>query len=230
MRYLHPVGPHEVFVGSGTYVTRRDGKPLSLVEHWTIHELPDGAWLMRVDRDGREGDGRSELIEAWRPPGAEEGRVERFDVAASNKPDDVPRRAQMTVEVIGTQVHVGRSLGQAARQADTLDVPDHILLQPGAYAFVGGLLERGDGPLLWRYGRTGGYRAEVATAAVRPGDETRVVVSGKARVARAYYSDWLLGPENAVIGDICYWVDAHGMLVGCELGSFSVTLERYAFR
>jgi hypothetical protein len=230
MRYLHPVGPHEVFVGSGTHVTRRDGEPFGPVEHWTIHELPDGAWLMRVDGDGREVDGRSELIEAWRSPDDEGGRIERFDVVASNRPDDVPRRVRATYETVGAQLSVGRSLGADERLADVLDLPAGTMMQPGAYAFVGGLLTGGAMSVAWRHGLGGLYAAELATVAVQAGESSELEVSGRVRAVREYRGGGVMGPSHPLLGEVRYWVDTYGMLVRCTAGEIEVTLERYAFR
>lgn len=72
MRYIHSVGVHEKFVASGEYTHHHS--------QWCIHQLPDGAWMMRVDWDKRRVDGTSVLLEAWRSPIAEGGYVERFDM------------------------------------------------------------------------------------------------------------------------------------------------------
>jgi hypothetical protein len=51
IRRLHPVGPRERFVQSGTYRRLSDNK---VVEKWTLHEM-DGALLARVDCDSFSG-------------------------------------------------------------------------------------------------------------------------------------------------------------------------------
>lgn len=77
MRYIHPIGIHEKFVASGTYFHADGDKTIT---EWSIHEFPDGAWMLRLDRDGRGADGMSMIAEVWRSPIAEGGKVARFDI------------------------------------------------------------------------------------------------------------------------------------------------------
>jgi hypothetical protein len=76
MRRLHVVGQHEKFVASGVYRVLAGDEPTGLVEHWSIHEVGDGAQFIRVDIDGREFDGGSTLMEALLNP---DGHFERVD-------------------------------------------------------------------------------------------------------------------------------------------------------
>lgn len=230
MRYLHPVGAHEVFVGSGTYVTRQGGVVTGAPEHWTIHELPDGAWFIRVDRDGREVDGRSELIEAWRSPIDEGGQIERFDVVASNKVGDVPRRAQVTYSRMGEQVSVGRSLDSDERVFDEVDIPLGVGVQPGAYVFIGALLAGDVSSVLWRYGIDRGYVADVGTVSVVRGESVSLHISGREHEALLYDGGWLLNLGGVSGNVVRYWVDSHGIMLQCAVGELVVTLERYSFR
>lgn len=84
MRYLHPISAHELFVASGEYRYWRDDSLLKVVEKWTIHELRGGAFLYRVDEDGRDEDGLSILSEALINP---ERQFERFNVQSFNPKD-----------------------------------------------------------------------------------------------------------------------------------------------
>jgi hypothetical protein len=84
MRYLHIVAAHELFVASGEYRYWRDDEALKVVEKWTIHELKGGAFLYRVDEDGRDEDGLNILSEALINP---ERQFERFNVQSFNPKD-----------------------------------------------------------------------------------------------------------------------------------------------
>ncbi len=74
MRYLHAVGLSERFLASGAYITDAN----VLVEQWTAHALPDGAWLIRVDRIPQ-----NILLEAWR---SSSGAIERVDAFRLQSP------------------------------------------------------------------------------------------------------------------------------------------------
>ena len=80
MRRLHRVSPKETFVASGIYEYFRDGHATGTVEYWEIHEQPGGAHFIRADRDGRESDGVSLLVQILRKPLAEGGNLERLDL------------------------------------------------------------------------------------------------------------------------------------------------------
>ena len=87
MRYLHPVGIHEAFVASGSYVKMRDDTLISgWLEEWSIHQQPDKANLIRVDLSDRASR-LSMIIEAWVSPPQEGRRIERLDISAYGGPD-----------------------------------------------------------------------------------------------------------------------------------------------
>ena len=80
MRYLHPVAPHERWLAHGTYewVAVASNQVVAM-EHWTLHEHPDGARFYRVDFDARQGEGTTELVELWQSPPHEGARLERVE-------------------------------------------------------------------------------------------------------------------------------------------------------
>lgn len=120
MRYLHAVGLAEKLLSSGVYVGA-DGQP---VEAWSIHVLPDGAWLVRVDRVVR-----AMLIEGWRAPDDEGGRIERLDAFRLSTP--TIRATLQRGDEAGALEH-GRGVGRQGRQQTTLDAaPDSVLVLPG---------------------------------------------------------------------------------------------------
>lgn len=120
MRYLHAVGLAEKLLSSGVYVGA-DGVP---VEAWSIHVLPDGAWLVRVDRVGR-----GMLVEGWRAPDDEGGHIERIDAFRLSTP--TVRATLQRGDEAGALEH-GRGVGRQGRQQATLDAaPDSVLALPG---------------------------------------------------------------------------------------------------
>lgn len=78
MRVLHPVTQREKLVASGTYRYSRGGDVLKGEEHFTIHELQDSSWFVRIDYDWRALDGTSQLIEALLDPLSSGGRFQRI--------------------------------------------------------------------------------------------------------------------------------------------------------
>ncbi|MEO8610318.1 MAG: hypothetical protein ABI690_20650 [Chloroflexota bacterium] len=84
MRQIHPSSLQEKFVASGVYTHYRDDEPSGLVEHWTIHELPDQSQLVRVDWDGRDDEvhGDTMLLEALYSAGLPGEKLERIEVRA----------------------------------------------------------------------------------------------------------------------------------------------------
>ena len=237
MRYLHPVAPHEAFVASGTYHYERDGELTGLVEHWTIHELPDGAWFMRTDRDGRYFDGHSELIEAWRSP---DGHIERFDITAYGAPSDEVKLVKATYTIESSVLYVGRSINNGERTQEELSLPDDYVVQPGGYVFFGyalsHLVERAPLVMLSRYGFTQNAADAFSAGMMQPtltfyGDD-EATVKGKTYPARRY-----MAGESRIQPDGTrkthwhnYWIDAHDILLNHEGPDMRVYLSRYAYR
>jgi|GEM_PF-830461 len=142
MRRIHRVAHHEKFVASGIY-TRLDKhmRDTGAVEHWNIHEQPDGAQLIRVDVDGRAGDGRSILVEAWRSPSAEGGRIERFDMVGYGAAKDTAQviRASYQIEADGDadSVLIGRTVNEQPRQQEHFPLPPEYVVEPNGTIFAG---------------------------------------------------------------------------------------------
>ncbi len=228
MRYLHPVGPHETPVASGAYRYFQDETPTGLLEYWTIHQHPDGAWFFRVDRDGRDFDGRSEWIEAWQGPTVAGQQIERFDVAVSGLPGETPRRARATYTLDAGQVHVGRWLDHADPHRETLTVPASVRLYPGGDLFFGRLLPAlaaaHPPPLLarqsWQQAADRALAAFIThwpTTYIGP---SSVMVDGKQRTAHQYTA-----------AGHTYWIDPHHhILLRHQHAETVAQLERYTHR
>lgn len=241
MRYLHPIAPHEKFVASGTYRYFVDDQPTGLVEHWTIHELPDGAWFMRVDRDGREFDGRTELIEAWRSPASEGGRIERYDLSAYGAPSDTLKKVRASYALEENILYVGRTFNDGERLQDELSLPDNCLLQPGSYLFFGmaipTVVERAPYHLAARYSFTDPVGHAFSVAVTQPtisfyGDET-IHISGRDIPAHRYFSGESRTPPDSNDSRVnwhTYWIDDHHIFLRQDSPNLRVQLERYAHR
>ncbi len=236
MRYLHAVAVHERFVARGTYRYYADDAPTGLLEHWTIHELPDGAWFMRVDKDGRFMDGRSELIEAWRSPG---GHIERFDIRAFGAKSDAIQQARATYTIEGNRLNVGRAFDGAEQIQETVEIPPDHVVQPGSYLFFGyalpAIVDRAPLAMISRFGFTADPANSFNVGMMMPSltyyDEAEVTVDGKARVARHY----LAAASAEVDGERQtqhhhYYIDKHNIFLKHTAPGMRVQLERYAHR
>lgn len=137
MRSLHPVGIHEKFVASGIYTHQQGGLPTGTVEYWSVHELPDGAQLIRVDDDWREKDGSSILIEAWRSPHTEGGKIERFDVHAFGGKSDPIKELRATFTFEGQTLDFGRTIDNGPREQMSMELPPEYIVSPKSLIFSG---------------------------------------------------------------------------------------------
>jgi hypothetical protein len=114
MRYLHAVGLYERFLASGSYINDNTGE---IIEQWTAHALPDGAWLIRVDRILQ-----NILLEGWRSP---QGIMERIDVFRLQTP--TVRITYMRGETRET-VDYTRKTAQTDPIHETVTVPANTIL------------------------------------------------------------------------------------------------------
>jgi hypothetical protein len=238
MRYLHAVGAHEKFVASGVYVHLQDGEATGTREHWSIHELPDSAQLIRVDDDWRDVDGSSVLIEAWRSPASEGGRIERFDISAFGARGDAIKRVRATFNFAGDRLEVGHSIDDAPRRQLEMQLPPGYIVAPEGLVFGG--FEAAE---LARY--PGEEQPVVsylptfltAEAAFRPvvhrqrvdigaADDT-VEIGGRSHAAQRLHQSSPLAPEVLTI-----WTDRHNILLKYHVDDqrHSALLTRYARR
>ncbi len=113
MRYLHAISPAEMFIASGSY-QNADRKT---IQQWTIHQLPDQAWMIRVDHIPQ-----NILIEAWRSP---QRTLERVDVRTLNRP--IQRISYLLENAL---IEYGHTDGQATRIHKTLKLTTPLLALP----------------------------------------------------------------------------------------------------
>lgn len=121
MRRLHAVAPNEMFVASGDYRTWRDGQQVNISEKFTIHELQGGAFLYRVDEDGRNEDGLTILSEALISPDL---KFERFNVQSYNPNDTELSAFKADYTFNANYVQIGRQLQGADREYDEFELID----------------------------------------------------------------------------------------------------------
>lgn len=119
MRRLHKVAQNEVFVASGDYRTWCDGVQLNLSEKFAIHELKGGAFLFRVDEDGRDEDGLTILSEALISP---EQQFERFNVQSYNPKDTELKNFKADYTFNPDYVQIGRQTQGGDREYEEFNL------------------------------------------------------------------------------------------------------------
>lgn len=234
MRHIHPVGVSETFVASGKYDHYINSKPTGTYETWSIHELPDGGRIIRVDMDGRAIDGRSTLIEAWTDPTT--GDIQRFDVWAYGRNDDAIQQARASYNCFPDHVEVGRSLDKQERIYEEMPLPEGYIAYPGALIFLGFAVvktaaARGKRPILTydpQLDDTTALRAETYNqSATMIGEET-LQLGNKTYAARRF--ERLFPFYDVLLPHL--WIDAHDTLLqhdAPQSSSYSV-LTNYARR
>ncbi|GAB4346901.1 MAG: hypothetical protein Kow00117_23620 [Phototrophicales bacterium] len=231
MRYIHPVGGHEKFVASGIYHHQYDGVDTGTTESWSIHELPDGAWMIRVDEDYRAQDGSSVLIEGWRSPLTEGGQLLRVDIHAfSGKHDDI-KQVRATYTVDEDVLQIGREINNGEREWYTLQLPAGYILSPECLIFAGFEVDELATRQDKRASVIGYFPTFISDYAFKP-----VVYQPVAR---------FIGDEQLTLGNKTYqarhfeqteslhlWVDQHTILLKYEAGdaSHGAVLHQYAHR
>lgn len=134
MRSLHPNSPNEIFVASGEYRYWRDDVPLKIVEKWTIHELKGGAFLYRVDENGRDEDGLSILSEALINP---ERQFERFNVQSYNPKDSDLKDYKADYTFNPDYVQIGRRIQVGEHEYAEFPLMEGVLVYIKQMLFMG---------------------------------------------------------------------------------------------
>ncbi|MCB9452072.1 MAG: hypothetical protein H6672_11580 [Anaerolineaceae bacterium] len=140
MRVLHAVKMHEKLVASGIYQHRTNGTATGTSEQWSIHELPDGASLIRVDYDARDERGLTILVEALTLPG-QTHQFERFDlhqIATGNQPF---RKARTTVTCSENSALIGTAIDGGAMEYSEMAFAPETLVYPPGQVFAGALVK-----------------------------------------------------------------------------------------
>lgn len=237
MRYLHKVNQHEKFVASGIYIHYRNGQATKTREHWRIHEQPDGAHFIRVDDDWRDDDGSSVLIEAWRSPLAEGGRIERVDLTAFGPKSAEIKQVKATFTANNEFLDIGRTIDDNDREYFEMRLPDGYILSPESLIFGGFevaelALRQGENVPVISYlptflNESASFRLVVHQhSAIFLQNET-LTVDGKPLETRCFEQ------VSAVNGEkMRLWIDEHDILVKymSEDEQYSALLTQYATR
>ncbi|MCB9454595.1 MAG: hypothetical protein H6671_01255 [Anaerolineaceae bacterium] len=141
MRVLHAVKPHEQFVASGIYQHQEDGKAVGTTEQWSVHELPDGAYLIRVDYDAREERGLTVLVEALTLPGRVH-EFERFDTHQISPGGRYFHKSRMTVTINEGGTLIGTAINGGEMEYREMVFAPGTLVYPPGQVFAGALVKQ----------------------------------------------------------------------------------------
>jgi len=141
MRQIHPIGFQEKFVASGIYkygYTDDAQKPLKIIEHWSIHQLPDESHLIRSDWDARDEFGESRLVEILRNSEANDRRVERFDIYRylqfASTFNNYPKVTKASYIFFEDYVQIGRKTDDDRPQQTEIHFTKNVYVNPGVHA------------------------------------------------------------------------------------------------
>ncbi|HLV34490.1 MAG TPA: hypothetical protein VKY59_05225 [Spirillospora sp.] len=231
MRRLHAVGQHEKFVASGLYRCYQDGRYTGLEEHWSIHEV-GGAQFIRVDRDGRQADGRSELYEILRVP---DGTIERIDLRAYGSRDDPFRQIKVSYTFFDNRVEIVRIVDHKQRHEAELIVP------PGYVVLLKLLILTGFS--IARASENEDHRTPVFTGAQQVVDENawaglagemntpRYIGDDEIEIAGRPYPARYFQQRNDEGSVMEYWLDRQDVLLRMDVNQINeARLTRYARR
>lgn len=141
MRVLHAVKPHEQFVASGIYQHQENGGAVGTIEQWSIHQLPDGAHLFRVDYDAREERSLTILVEALSTPG-DDSRFERFDTHLISVTGQPFHKARLTTTFSEDGALIGIAINSGEMGYHEMAFAPGALVYPPGHVFAGALVKQ----------------------------------------------------------------------------------------
>lgn len=226
MRRLHAVSANEKFVASGEYRYMRNGQVLKVVEKFTIHELTGGAFLYRVDEDGRAADGLSILSEALVSPDLQ---IERFNVQSDNPKDDLLQNFKADYTFHSDYVQIGRQTGTAEREYDEFKLmkQSEIYIKQTLYM----------GITLHHILATDDHKAHVfAPQLLSIGENVlqKIIVQGGDAEMLTLGQREILTRKYQIADDVFYWLDEHNIPIQRVYThnnhEYTVTVSNYAHR
>lgn len=246
MRQLNPSRAHEKFVASGVYTFYVQDQPVGIVEYWSIHELPDGAQLIRVDMDGRSSTlarvkARDTLIEAWRSPPQEGGRIRRFDVRVYGLKDDEVKFARVNISVETSHIHIASTLDNRPSQHKEFKFLSNGVVLGGSALFIGfatAEVAQQDGAEVpvFTYSTPLAHADNAIIADIHissqksPVGEDTLTIAGKSILACRFQSGPEIGGDDYLPGTI-EWLDSYDTLLQSDNGRGGVIrLTQYARR
>jgi tRNA G26 N,N-dimethylase Trm1 len=240
MRQIHPTTLREKFLASGLYQHYRNEELTGLVEHWTIHELSNSAWMIRVDWDARDDKAinQSMLLEALCLPATNGMKIERIDIDAYGTHDDPIKFVKASYIFFDHHVQINRTLDGETMPLEDIDLPPNYAINVGTRLLIGWMIAQVASnkgvpfPVFSietsHHARTAfaGYMTEESALLV---DEDWFVTPTNKRV-RAKHYNWLK-PSDVQQIESTLWLDEYNILLLHDSFSLGdVMLNQYARR
>ncbi len=225
MRRLHKVAQNEVFVASGDYRTWREGVQLKLSEKFAIHELQGGAFLYRVDEDGRDEDGLTILSEALINP---ERQFERFNVQSYNPQDSEVKNFKADYTFNPDYVQIGRQIQSEDREYEEFD------LMKGAQVYIKQTLYTGltINHILANKGKAHVFAPQLIS--VEQNLLQKIIVEEQAAESLKIGHRNIETRKFQIADDVFYWLDNHDIPVQRQYthdgAEYLVKISNYAHR
>jgi hypothetical protein len=234
MRQIHPVAFHEKFVASGIYQYGYiDNSPnlLRIMEHWSIHQLPDQSRLIRSDWDARDEFGESRLVEVLRSAKTLGERVERCDFFRyfrfANHTNGYAQVTKSAYTFFDDHVQIARQNDDAPRQYAEMQLPNYVAVNMTINAdqrFVLELARYGNGQMAvfrpnWTADASSG---QIVNCAVSVLDSETLTIAAKPIFAHHYR---LICADETPMD---YWFNEYDTLIRYEKGAMYAVLTQYA--
>lgn len=241
MRHIHPIGLQEKFVASGIYTYYRNAELTGLLEIWNIYQLPDNAYLVRIDWDGRKDSAfqSSMLLEAWYAPDELGENLGHLEIYAYGAPFDPIKVVKASYTFFDDFVQISRKLDDRPPVIDEqVWSPDWVFLPTGTRLLTGFATARyalrADTAVKTFYSQhhfndETAFENYFCDQIVRFVAEEELLLTGKAFSARKY--EWLPSDKELKLGDFV-WLDEHNILLRQQSLSLDgeVMLTQYARR
>ncbi|GAB5490261.1 MAG: hypothetical protein Phog2KO_04760 [Phototrophicaceae bacterium] len=225
MRKLHAVSPNELFVASGEYRYWRDGTQLPMIEKFTIHEVGDGAFLYRVDEDGRDADGLTILSEALISP---DKQFERFNVQSYNPKDDLLKAFKADYTFNPEYVQIGRRLDKNEREYDEFPLIENCEIYIKQTLYMG---------LTIQHILAGKGKSQVFAPQLLSDEENllqKIIVEERGTESLQIGRKTLETRKYQIADDVFYWLDEHDIPLQREYThdgiKYQVRVANYAYR
>ncbi len=225
MRKLHVVSPNEIFVASGEYHYRRDGVALAISEKFTVHQLDGGAYLYRVDEDGRDEDGLTILSEALI---STDLQFERFNVQSYNMQDNSLKSFKADYTFNADYVQIGRKIDNSEREYEEFQLIYDCEIYIKQTLYMGLTIKN----ILLNEGK-----AQVFAPQLLSTDENmvqKIIVKEHDMEEMQFGSKTIKTRKFQIADDVFYWLDQHYIPVQREYihdgSKYNVKVANYAHR
>jgi hypothetical protein len=241
MRHIHPVGLQEKFVASGVYTYYRKAEPTGLIEIWNIYQLPDNAYLVRIDWDGRKDTAfqSSILLEAWYAPDKLGENLGRLEIYAYGAPFDPIKVVKSSYTFFDDFVQMSRKLDDLAPTIDEeVWSPDWVFLPTGTQLLTGFATARyalRADTVVKTFRNQHHFKDDTAFEGYFSQDIVRYIAEEQLIIANKTYSayryEWL-SPDVELKPEEIVWFDERNVLLQHEIPWLDnkVILTQYARR